>query len=154
MAAGPMVGTQRTVPGVVKRLVQSAVCLVISHCCAIADGMHAVTRQNCPSAEHSSALPIRQAQLRCVERILTIDPSCKAVSNKRRLNCGIKFFVLMLIATHERRREVRAVGVAQHHCLANIFDNHQGHFGRVLPLPLNGKIRFGQDRGIALGDRA
>ena len=35
-----------------------------------------------------------------------------------------------------------------------IFDYHQGHFGRVLPLPLNGKIRFRQDRGIALGNRA
>ena len=80
---------------------------------ATANGEHAIARKNRTARKQATTLPVRQAQFRLVERVLTIDPTGDPVANKRCVNRVVETLLRRCVFTEEGHGELRAVAIEQ-----------------------------------------
>ena len=79
----------------------------------MAHGVHRISREHAAPGEQTTELPVRQSELRGVERVLAVDPAGEPVAHEWRVDGGVEAPLLVAVVTDERRHEPRTVAVEQ-----------------------------------------
>ena len=70
-------------------------------------GEHALPREHATTTEQSAELPVRQSELRLLERVLTVDPSGEPITDKRGVDRGPEPVLLVGVDADQAGHEPR-----------------------------------------------
>src|SRR5688500_15836594 len=107
---------------------------------ARAHRVDAVAAQDAATAEQAPPLPIREAKLGPVERLLTVDPSRVPFADERRVGGRVEALVLGGDVADQAGDELRAVPVEEVHRVSHVAHEDERDLGGAFPFPFAAEL--------------